>query len=297
MKANIRGTEIYFDVSGSQFRPNKNGILQEKPVLFLIHGGPGGNHIHFKFDSMELEKDAQLVFIDQRGCGMSGKTQASDYTLENNIEDIEALRKHLGLKKISILGVSYGGMVAQGYAIKYSKNVDKLILVVTAPSHHFIDDAKDYLNKYGTEIQRKICDDLLWPGKIKSKKDVMLYFKEMDSLYFYSKPRRRKIVVKDQSNKLMKIPFIATDVINNGFATSLKHFNFIPQLKKIKCPTLVLGGKHDWVCSPRQSKIIAENIKGATLKIFPKCGHAMTYDAKGKYLKAVSGFLNKGAKK
>src|SRR3989338_5411864 len=139
MKANIRGTEIYFDVAGMQIAPDGNNLIK-KPVLFLIHGGPGGNHIHFKYDSIKLQQYAQLVFIDQRGCGWSKKSKNSDYTLENNIEDIEALRKHLGLERISILGISYGGMVAQGYAIRYSKNVDKLILAVTAPSYHFIDE-------------------------------------------------------------------------------------------------------------------------------------------------------------
>ena len=70
------------------------------------------------------------------------KTKKSDYTLENNVEDIEALRKHLGLEKICILGTSYGGMVAQGYATRYPKHVEKLILAVTAPSSQFLDEAK-----------------------------------------------------------------------------------------------------------------------------------------------------------
>ena len=113
MKAKIRGTEIYFDIAGMHIEPDGNDLI-EKPVLFLIHGGPGGNHIHFKYDSAQLQQYAQLIFIDQRGCGWSKKTKKSDYTLENNIEDIEALRKHLGLKRIAILGTSYGGMVAQG---------------------------------------------------------------------------------------------------------------------------------------------------------------------------------------
>src|SRR5471030_1627659 len=144
MKANIRGTEIYFDVAGMQIEP-KGSDLIEKPVMFLIHGGPGGNHIHFKYDSIELQKYAQLIFIDQRGCGLSKKDKLANYTLENNIEDIEALRKYLGFNKINILGISYGGMVAQGYAIRYSKHIDKLILVSTAPSHHFIKTAKENL--------------------------------------------------------------------------------------------------------------------------------------------------------
>lgn len=293
MKANIRGTEIYFDVAGSQFRPNKNGILEEKPVLFLIHGGPGGNHIHFKFDSILLERDAQLVFIDQRGCGMSKKTNPSEYTLENNIEDIEALRLYLGLEKICLLGVSYGGMVAQGYAIKYPKQIEKLILAVTAPSYHFIDDAKRYLSEVGTEAQIDICNKTLWVGNFRTKKDIVAYFNEMDSLYLFTKKKRRKLVVKDKNRKIIDIEPLRRDVINQGFSTFLKTFNFIPELKRIKCPTLILAGKEDWICRPQHSHIMAKNIKNAKLKIFSKCGHSITYDAKSKYLKSVSDFLKK----
>src|SRR5579863_5336173 len=116
MKAAIRGTEIYFDIAGMQLTPHKNDF-EERPVLFLLHGGPGGDHLRYKQHSLELQKFSQLVFIDHRGCGQSKKTNQKEYTLENNIEDIEALRQHLGLEKISILGTSYGGMVAQAYAI------------------------------------------------------------------------------------------------------------------------------------------------------------------------------------
>lgn len=197
MKANIRGTEIYFDIAGMQLAPDGNQLI-EKPVLFLIHGGPGGNHIHFKYDSIKLQDYAQLVFIDQRGCGWSKKTNRSHYTLANNIADIEALRKYLGLKRISILGVSYGGMVAQGYAIKYAKNVEKLILVSTAPSHHFITKAQQNLSTIGTAKQIAVCKNHLWYGTFNNNREVNYYFKIMDPLYIYNhkKKKRRKPSVK-----------------------------------------------------------------------------------------------------
>ncbi|MGE3920441.1 MAG: alpha/beta fold hydrolase, partial [Gammaproteobacteria bacterium] len=166
MKASIRGTEIYFDIAGMQFAPTKNGF-EERPVLFLLHGGPGGSHLRFKLTSLELQDVAQLVFIDHRGCGLSKRTKTSEYTLENNIEDIESLRRHLGLKKISVLGTSYGGMVAQGYAIRYQQNLDKLILCVTAPSYHFLEEAKANLSLRGTPEQIKIAKPL-WNGEFKN---------------------------------------------------------------------------------------------------------------------------------
>lgn len=293
MKAKIRGTELYFDITGMQIAPDGCNLV-EKPVLFLIHGGPGGNHIHFKYDSLKLQDVAQLVFIDQRGCGWSKKDKKSNYTLDNNIDDIEALRKYLGFNKISILGVSYGGMVAQGYAIKYPKNIENLILVSTAPSYHFIGSAKENLKKIGTKKQISVCEKFLWIGAFKSDRDVNHYFKIMDPLYIYNykKQKRRKVSSnKIKSGNIKNI--LSYDVLNVGFNGFLHQFNFIPKLKKIKCPTLIMVGKNDWVCMPAHSKIMADNIPNSTLKIFNKCGHALTADANNKYIKAIKKFLDK----
>lgn len=291
MKAKIRNTEIYFDVAGMQIVPTKDELV-ERPVLFLIHGGPGGNHIHFKYDSIKLQNYAQLIFIDQRGCGFSKKDKKSNYTLDNNIEDIEALRRYLGLGKIVVLGISYGGMVAQGYAIRYRKNVEKLILVSTAPSFHFIETARENLKKIGTKQQIAICEKYLWSGSFNSDRDVVHYFKTMDSLYIYNHKQRKRRKLSSKKLKTGKIDKILSyDVLNVGFSTFLHKFNFITHLKKIECPVLIMAGKNDWVCVPMHSKMMAENIPNATLKIFNRCGHSLTTDANDKYLRSIIQFL------
>ncbi len=293
MKATIRGTEIYFDIAGMQIAPNGNELI-EKPVLFLIHGGPGSNHIRFKYDSIKLQDYAQLVFIDQRGCGWSKKTKKSDYTLENNIEDIEALRKYLGFQRICVLGISYGGMVAQGYAIRYPKHVEKLILVVTAPSFHFIQNAKETLQKIGTPEQIAVCEKYLWNGTFRNGKDVDHYFNVMDSLYFYHHKKIKRIRPSTKKISLGELKsMVSHDVLNAGFGGFLHDFNFIPKLKKITSPTLILSGQNDWICGPKQSRIMAEHIPHATLKIFKKCGHALTMDANDKYVKELKNFFKR----
>lgn len=285
MKAKLRGTEIYYDIAGMQLAPTKKGFV-EKPVLFLLHGGPGGDHLRYKQHSLELQSVAQLVFIDHRGCGRSKKTKASEYTLENNIEDIEALRKQLGLDKISILGTSYGGMVAQGYAIRYPKQVEKLILVATAPSYRVDQEAKAYVKKHGTPKQIAICEHL-WNGTFKNLAHLKKYFSLMDPLYSVTAKRKKK-------TGFAKSPTVwSVEAINQGFSTFLKTFDFIPHLKKITCPTLVLAGEKDWICRPSQSKIIAKHIARARLKIFKNCAHAVAVDAHRQYIKMVKKFLSK----
>ena len=284
MKAKIRGTEIYFDVAGMQYAPIKNGF-EDRPVLFLLHGGPGGDHLRFKQHSLELQDIAQLVFIDHRGCGRSKKTKQSDYTLENNIEDTEALRKHLGLDKICILGGSYGGMVAQGYAIRYPKHVSKLILSVTAPSYHFAETAKRNLQERGNAKQIAITEHL-WNGTFKNHKHVMEFFKEMEMLYSTTASKRTKKITNKPPQTIW-----SHEALNEGFNGKFKKFNFIPHLNKITCPTLILAGDSDWICDPSQSKIMAKHIRNSKLKIFKNCGHAIAVDAHAEYIKNVKRFL------
>jgi proline iminopeptidase len=92
--------------------------------LFFIAGGPGGTHYGLRsFDS--LSKTNTLVYYDGFGRGKSDTAKTlSEYTLERDIEDLNGLRIAMGYNKINILGHSYGGLVAQGYAIKYPENVE-----------------------------------------------------------------------------------------------------------------------------------------------------------------------------
>lgn len=283
MYAKIRGTEIYFDIDGMQVKFDGKK-LEERPVLFLLHGGPGGDHLRYKVHTSGLADVAQLVFIDHRGCGRSKKTNPKEYTLENNIEDIEALRQHLGLKKICILGGSYGGMVAQGYAIRYPQNVDKLILAVTTPSYRFLERARKNLRDRGTPQQIKVAEALL-DGKLNSSKKLDNFFTLMESMYSM-KAKKTKKPIYGKSHTAW-----SHEALNAGFGGFLNSFDFIPQLKKIKAPTLVLAGDQDWICDPEESKIIAKHIPNAKLKIFKNCGHAIANDANKEYLQSIRKFL------
>lgn len=282
MKAKIRGTEIYFDVAGMQLHPVGNDFI-EKPVLFMLHGGPGGDHLRFKQHSLALQEVAQLVFIDHRGCGRSKKTNQKDYSLENNIEDVEALRQYLGLDRICLLGTSYGGMVAQGYAVRYPKNLKKLILVATTPSDQYINEAKKNLQERGNTKQIAACEHL-WNGTFRNPKHVTDFFKIMNTLYSTKAKKHPR-----KSHKSYTI--WSHEALNQGFKSMAKGFNFIPKLKKITCPTLILAGDQDWICSPNQSKIMAAHIKNSTLKIFKNSGHAISVDAHKDYIKSIQRFL------
>src|SRR5689334_19269631 len=108
MKLAVRGTRLFVDVESSAWRWEGNR-LRPFPPLFLLHGGPGGNHTGLKKDLCFFSRWFQLFFIDHRGCGLSDQCPARTLTLKDNVEDIEELRKLFGFDRISVLGSSYGG--------------------------------------------------------------------------------------------------------------------------------------------------------------------------------------------
>src|SRR6476660_4728111 len=97
--------------------------------LLILHGGPGASHDYFLPYLLPLARTNRVVFIDERGSGKSEKLEdAKGYTVENMVEDVEAVRQHLNLGKMNLLGHSYGGVLAEAYALKYQANLAHLIL-------------------------------------------------------------------------------------------------------------------------------------------------------------------------
>ncbi len=84
--------------------------------LFILHGGPGASHDYFLPHLTPLARTNRLIFIDERGSGRSERLEdAKLYTVENMVEDVEAVRRALALGKIALLGHSFGGVLAQTY--------------------------------------------------------------------------------------------------------------------------------------------------------------------------------------
>lgn len=282
MRAKIRGTEIFFDVDGAGFVPEGDKMV-ERPVLFLLHGGPGGDHAPFKTSSAALRDVAQLVYVDHRGSGRSASGDPAGYTLDNNIDDLDALRAHLGLERISLLGSSYGGMLAQGYALRYPQRLANLVLVCTAPSFRFIEDAERYVAERGTPDQVRVCQRL-WDARFENLEQLREFYEVMGPMY--STTHR-----PEEFEASWKRGIRSVVPLNQGFGGFLRTFDFTDRLHEIRCPTLVIGAAHDWICAPRHSRIIAERIPRAHLKIFANSGHSLASDENAAYLQAVRGFL------
>ncbi|MDM9383841.1 alpha/beta fold hydrolase [Chlorogloeopsis sp. ULAP01] len=282
MRAKIRDTEIFFDVEGSSLVVDGDRI-HTKPVAFLVHGGPGADHTSYKPAFSPLAQKLQLVYFDHRGQGRSARGLKETYTLNNNVEDMEALRRHLGLDQIVVIGTSYGGMVALSYAVRYPQHISHLIVIATAASFRFLQRAQEILAQRGTEEQRKIAQKL-WDGSFENEEQLREYFKIMGPMYSLTYD-------PCVSGKNWDRTILSVDAINVAFGGFLRSYNLLDQLHKITTPTLVIGGRHDWICPPEFSEEIAQVIKNADLRIFENSAHLIRADEKEALLDAIAGFL------
>jgi proline iminopeptidase len=285
MRARVRGTELFFDVDGFALVPDGPRMVN-RPILFLPHGGPGGDHTSPKVLLGVLRDTAQLVVFDNRGSGQSAACDCRTHDLENNIADLEGLRDYLGVDRMSLLGISYGGMVALGYATRYPERVANLILAATAPSYRFITEAKRILNERGTAEQIRIAERL-FSGNFENSEQLHAYYKTMASLYSTTcDPKKVEENWKRESRNYLQL--------NKGFGGFLRTFDFTHDLHKITCPTLVMVGTHDWICPPSQAFEIAQRIPQAQLKVFSQAGHRIAADEPEAFFATIRRFLISG---
>src|SRR5437899_4704828 len=99
------------------------------PVVFL-HGGPGQGSYHFAaLVGPYLERSLRMVYFDQRGSGKSERPWTGEYSMATLVEDIEGLRRELGVPQIALIGHSFGGDLALEYAATYPTRVARLVIV------------------------------------------------------------------------------------------------------------------------------------------------------------------------
>lgn len=286
MRARIRDTELYFDVDGAGLVPD-GPRMAPRPTVFLVHGGPGGDHTSFKPLYTPLRDTAQLVFHDMRGCGRSAPADPQTQTLDNNIDDLDDLRDHLGVERMTLLGASYGGMVALGYALRYPQRLANLILVVTAPSYRFLADAQQIVKERGNPDQVRVCQ-LLWDARFESLEQLREYYRIMGPMYSTTYDPENASVNWERGIR----SFVA---LNRGFGDFLRTFDYTDRLHEIRCPTLILAGALDWICPPEHSRLMAERIPRAHLKVFAHSAHSVAADESEAFLQAIRGFLTYAA--
>jgi proline iminopeptidase len=284
MRARIRDTEIYFDVEGLGLVPD-GPRMRERPVAFALHGGPGGDHSGFKPAFSPLAERMQVIYVDHRGQGRSAKGDPDRYTLDENVDDLEALRQYLGLGPIVSIGTSYGGMVSMAHAARYPASVSHLVCVVTAAHSGFAARAQEIVRERGTPEQQQVCG-MLWEGALDTVEKMQRYYDVMGPLYSTTYDPNAS---KDSRQRTLHEPL----ALNRAFQPGgfLRDYDIRPELSRITAKTLILAGRHDWICPPEFSEEIHRLIPGSDLRIFENSSHSIRADEPQAMMDAIKGFV------
>ena len=270
------------------------GERTDKAPLILLHGGPGSTHNYFEVLDRVAEEDGRmLVMYDQIGCGNSyvdGRPEL--WTAETWVNELIALRKHLGLDTCHLLGQSWGGMLLLTYICGYEHSgVKSGILSSTLPASWLwgIEQArmiKELPEEYQEAIKKatKTGD---YSGDIyqRAEEEYMLRHAAgkpdpngPECLLREKRAGRESYVVGWGPNEYTPMG-------------TLKDYDVIDKLKDIKEPCLVINGGND-LCTPYIAKVMYDNIPNSRWELFRECRHMCFVEDNDHYVEVLKEWLN-----
>jgi len=280
-------------------------VVGRGPTLMIVHGGPGASHDYFLPYLLPLMRTNRLVFIDERGSGRSSKSEdPRQYTIANMVEDIETVRRTLHLGKVSLLGHSFGGALAQAYAFKYQQNLSHLILGSTFPSTKELNqalarmkaamDPKDRERVNALEAAGLFGKGEQWEhGRYPEEYARLAWGKGYFPYIYQARP-------DPNDDPLASNTGTAWDVYREMWGShgefvvdgNLTEVEYLDELPQIKVPTLIIVGDHD-ESDPKMSQEMHEKIAGSKLVILPGSGHMTFVDQPALFLEAVRDFVSR----
>jgi proline iminopeptidase len=279
----INGVRLWYRVAG---RPSGT------PVVFL-HGGPGqGSQTFAKFAGPPLERSQRMIYLDQRGSGRSEKHWAKEYSLALMVNDLEKLRRHWGVRKMDLIGHSFGTLLALEYAARYPQHVAHLVLsgaVVDFPA--MLDLACVRLEKVDPETYKKALERL--PAGSKRRCHIFAAGRSFIDGNMYPDPAIRNIV--DETDK-------AGGLYNTGeiFGALADHgmldYRFTGA-DKLTMPVLAIQGAKDFQAAVEPVRAFAAKVPGARVIEYEGRGHFMFVEDPERFASDVSNFLGEGKRR
>ena len=258
--------------------------------LIVLHGGPGFDHQGLMPYIGNLGKYCKVVLYDQRGSGMStGPVDAASINVDRFVEDIEIIRKQLGVEKINLSGISWGGMLALFYGVKYPDKLNSLVLFSTAASAEMFLKFFPALKKKRTKEDSELIEGIKNSDGFKDNEPKVLeeFFSIFCKAYFADQSLASKIDVTINENTAKN-----HWAIDNFIMASIGNFDLHNQLNVIDCPTLIMHGRQDPM--PLEAAVqINENIPNSELVVFENSGHFIFIEEEEKFNSTVSDFLSK----
>lgn len=287
MYAEVNGVELYYETLGSP----------ERQSIVVFHGGPGlSDHRKGKEAYRPLADEYHLVVYDHRGCGKSA--QKPPYTNATFADDAEALRRELGLGDIVVIGGSYGGFIAQEYAIRHGEHLLAMVLRGTAAVSDHRDEAREIAAERIPEVRAANLDtpevskeafDREMDGELRSDADFKRTFHSITPLYAPSLEEFDPAETRAQIEDLQ----FNHEVHNAIFSEEHPNMDYTDQLPGVDVPTLVTVGATDWIAPPKYAEQLADLLPDTELVVFEESGHSPNVDQPEEFIRTVRQFLDR----
>lgn len=279
--------EYFIDVNDVTFFCRTMG---EGDPLVVVHGGPGLSQDYLLPGLERLAKNHFVIFYDQRGGGKSlGGVKDETLSVETLVQDLENLRKTLGLEKMSLLGHSWGTIIAARYAIAHPEFVQKLILSNATPF------SSEGVNLFYKESEKKIAPYLERLAALQASQEYKQgnpeFHEESLRMIFraYCHLPESADKLNLQTSWLASFHFLKTYQLL-WESTYGKPLDLHPDLKTLQIPTLVIHGDVDSV-PPSVAQTIHESIPGSQYTVLENCGHFPYVEQPDAYFKVLEEFL------
>jgi proline iminopeptidase len=263
-----------------------------KPNILLLHGGPGFSHDYLQCFADFLPKAGLgFYFYDQLGCGRSGHPNDDKlWTVARYTDEVEAVRKGLGLENFTLYGHSWGGMLAIEYALKYPQHLSKLVISdMTASVPAYVEHAKAMraalskedqatLDKY--EALNKTSDPAYQAVIDKLDAQHVLRLKQpwpVPVTYAFSHANLHIYNVMQGPNEF-------------SITGNFKDWDRWADLPKIKTKTLVMGARYDEM-DPDQIRREGKLIPNSQTWISERGSHLCMWDDQQAYFDTLIPFL------
>jgi len=261
-------------------------VFGDGPVCVALSGGPGIDWAYLR--SPGLEKHFTMVHLEPVGTGDSGRLD--DYRMATYVRLLHAVVEHLGEPTVKILGHSYGGFVAQQYALEHPDRVSGLALYDTSPvaGADFWGSAMAQLAAYPDRFP-DVPEAATIPAAFQALGGATTDAELTDALraavpvYFADFWDRRDEFA----------PFVAGIRIWAGPANAQDPvpFDVRDRLGEITVPAVVLVGRYDFICGPPWAKLLDEGLPEARLVEFDHSGHFAHLEQPEDFVAAVTGTL------
>ena len=230
---------------------------------------------------------AQLVYLDHRGNGRSEDGPRERWNLAQWGDDVCAFCDALGIANPIVLGASFGGMVALAYATRHPVHPSRLILISTeAAGSSYLERRVELFERFGGPEVGALARRRFLEQQGNPDQASVAAWMRLAMPHYTRIPRD-----PDMARRGVNRPEVLQWFTRPGGES--RNFNFFPDLHRIQCPTLVLGGEDDPMLPIECQADIAAALPPHLVRFerFAACGHSCIQDAPEQTLRAIRDFI------